>query len=139
MIAEDIGLWQFHLLRSAMALPLLVLRRRGLRAGAPAAALGRVSAGRCGVQAASMLLYFGSLPMMPIAQVGAALFTAPIWVLLFAAALLAAADRAAADAGGGARLRRGAGDAAARFRHLSTVVTLMPVGAGALYGLSNTC
>ena len=38
VIAEDAGLWQFHLLRSAMALPLLGARRLGLRAGAPAAA-----------------------------------------------------------------------------------------------------
>ena len=110
VIAAEGGVWQFHLLRTAMALPLL--------AGAAACSAcrcgrgGRAVAVRCAVQAAAMLLYFGSLPLMPIAQAGAALFTAPIWVLLFSAALLRAADRAAADTGGGGRLRRGAGHAA---------------------------
>jgi drug/metabolite transporter (DMT)-like permease len=135
VIAEDAGLWQFHLLRSAMALPLLVAaagvfglalwpRRRG------------AVAARCGVQAASMLLYFGSLPMMPIAQVGAALFTAPSWVLLFAAAfwgrpigprqMLAVV---LGFAGVLVMLRPDPADL--------SLVTLMPVAAGALYGLSN--
>ena len=31
----------------------------------------------------SMLLYFGVMPMMPIAEAGAGLFTSPIFVLLF--------------------------------------------------------
>ena len=35
----------------------------------------------------SMLLYFGAMPMMPIAEAGAGLFTSPIFVLLFSAIL----------------------------------------------------
>ena len=31
----------------------------------------------------SMLLYFGVMPMMPIAEAGAGLFTSPIFVLIF--------------------------------------------------------
>jgi len=135
VIAEDAGLWQFHLFRSAMALPLL---------GLAALALGmtlrplrvRAVAGRSAVQALSMLLYFGSLPMLPIAQVGAALFTAPIWVQLFSAWLLGrpiGPRRAAAVALGFAGVL-------VMLRpdpHNLSLLTLMPVAAGALYGLSN--
>ena len=59
VIAADISVWQFHALRSAMALPPTALmapaglRLRPLRPG-------RVAV-RSAAQAASMLLYFGSL------------------------------------------------------------------------------
>ena len=83
-----------------------------------------------------MLLYFGSLPMMPIAQVGAALFTAPIWVLLFAAAFFGR------PIGPRQMLAVGLGFLGVLVMlrpdpaNLSPL-TLMPVAAGALYGLSN--
>jgi drug/metabolite transporter (DMT)-like permease len=135
VIAEDAGLWQFHLVRSAMALPLLAGAAALIGLSLRARRWGRV-AGRSGVQAASMLLYFGSLPMMPIAQVGAALFTAPIWVLLFAAGLFGrpiGPRRMLAVALGFlgvlVMLRPDPGNL--------SLVTLMPVAAGALYGLSN--
>ena len=135
VIAEDAGLWQFHLMRSAMALPLLA---------AAALAFGMALrprrfwpvAGRCAVNAVAMLLYFGSLPMMPIAQVGAALFTAPIWVLVFAAAIFGR------PIGPRRMLAVGLGFVGVLVMlrpdpaNLS-LVTLMPVAAGALYGLSN--
>jgi drug/metabolite transporter (DMT)-like permease len=135
VIAEDAGLWQFHLVRSAMALPLLASAAALLGLSLRARRWGPVAA-RSAVQAASMLLYFGSLPMMPIAQVGAALFTAPIWVLLFAAALFRR------PIGPRRLLAVGLGFAGVLVMlrpdpaNLS-LVTLMPVAAGALYGLSN--
>jgi drug/metabolite transporter (DMT)-like permease len=86
LIADGAGLWQFHLLRSAMALPLLAAAAFALRLPVAPVRPGAVAA-RSAVQAAAMLLYFGALAMAPIAQVGAALFTAPLWVLLFAAGL----------------------------------------------------
>ena len=83
-----------------------------------------------------MLLYFGSLPMMPIAQVGAALFTAPIWVLIFAAVLfgrpIGPRRLVAVGLGFAGVLVMLRPDPA----NLS-LVTLMPVAAGALYGLAN--
>ena len=83
-----------------------------------------------------MLLYFGALPMMPIAQVGAALFTAPIWVLIFSAALFGrriglrqALAVALGFVGVLVMLRPDPANLSA--------VTLMPIVGGALYGLSN--
>jgi drug/metabolite transporter (DMT)-like permease len=135
VIAEDAGLWQFHLVRSAMALPLLAVGARALGMALRPRRF-RAVAARSTVNALAMLLYFGSLPMMPIAQVGAALFTAPLWVLLFAAAFFGR------PIGPRRMLAVGLGFLGVLVMlrpdpaNLS-LVTLMPVAAGALYGLSN--
>jgi drug/metabolite transporter (DMT)-like permease len=135
VIAEDAGLWQFQFLRSAMALPLLVAAAWALGMALRPRRLWAVAA-RCAVNAAAMLLYFGSLPMMPIAQVGAALFTAPIWVLIFAAACFGR------PIGPRRMLAVGLGFLGVLIMlrpdpaNLS-LVTLMPVAGGALYGLAN--
>ncbi|MGP3699310.1 DMT family transporter [Rhodobacter sp. NSM] len=81
VIATEAGLWQFHLTRSVMALAILgvaglVLRLR-LRP-----VDGRAVAARSAIHAAAMLIYFGALAFLPVAQVAAGLFTAPIFVLL---------------------------------------------------------
>ena len=135
LISDEAGLWQFHLLRSAMALPLLALAATAFGLSLRPRRVGPVAA-RSAVQTCAMLLYFGALPMMPIAQVGAALFTAPIWVLIFSAALFGrrigprqALAVALGFLGVLAMLRP---DPA----NLSPV-TLMPVAAGAFYGLSH--
>lgn len=80
-VADVTGVWQFHFMRSAMALPLILcvamvwgLRLRPLRPGAVAS--------RSLLVAASMFCYFGALAFVPVAQSAAGLFTAPIWVLL---------------------------------------------------------
>ena len=82
IIAEESGVWQFHALRSliAVAIIALVIKSRGrhLMPKRPLAVALRSSA-----IAASMLLYFGSLALMPIAEAGAGLFTSPIFVLIF--------------------------------------------------------
>lgn len=84
VIAEDGGLWQFHLLRSLMALPILgaaaLLTGWRLRPLRPA----RVAA-RSLFNGGAMFLYFGCLALLPIGQVVAGLFTAPIFVLLISA------------------------------------------------------
>lgn len=135
LIADLAGLWQFHLLRSAMALPLLALGAAFLGLGLRPIRPGAVAL-RSATQTAAMLLYFGALPVMPIAQVGAALFTAPIWVLLFSAAFFgrrigprSALAVALGFAGVLAMLRPDPANLAP--------ATLMPLAAGALYGLSN--
>lgn len=81
LIARDISLWQFQILRAAMGLPVLVLvtwwmgwRLRPLRLWAVLV--------RNGLIAVGMLFYFGALAFMPIAQALAGLFVAPIFVLL---------------------------------------------------------
>lgn len=81
VIAEEAGLWQFHLTRSLMAMalltlaaPLMGLRLRPRRWGAVAA--------RSAIHGLAMLIYFGALAFLPVALVAAGLFTAPIFVLL---------------------------------------------------------
>lgn len=84
LIAETGSLWQFHMIRSVVALSVLVLIARwfgiGLRAKYPV----RV-AGRTFFAAIAMVLYFGCLGVMPVAQAVAGLFTAPIFVVIFSA------------------------------------------------------
>lgn len=80
-IAEDGGLWQFHatrttfagLILAVLALPLgLRLRPRN-----PRAVLARSLIHGC-----AMVIYFGCLAFLSVAEVAAGLFTAPIFVLL---------------------------------------------------------
>lgn len=136
IVAAEAGLWQFHVLRSVIAVAVLLLaalalglRLRPVRAGAVAA--------RSGVFAASMLIYFGCLGFLSVAQVAAGLFTAPIWVLLIGrfvyghrlgpvrilAALAGFAGVVLVLAPGGGAALGWAG--------------ILPVAAGALYALGN--
>ena len=83
-VAKVSGLWQFHFIRSLMAIPMLVVI--GLLSGA--ALLPRrywAVVLRSFLLGSSMLLYFGSIPNMPIALVVAGLFTSPVFVLIFSA------------------------------------------------------
>ncbi len=83
VVAAEGGLWQFHLIRSLMAgavfflvAPLLGLELRPQN--------WRAVAGRSALHGGAMLIYFGCLAFLPVAQVAAGLFTAPIFVLLIA-------------------------------------------------------
>lgn len=87
LIAQEAGLWQFHLFRSLIACAVMLglapvmgwrLRPRRWRAVVLRSALGAVS----------MAVYFGALAVLPIAQVGAGLFMAPIFVMLISVAVL---------------------------------------------------
>lgn len=81
VIARDTGLWQFHAMRAVGASVILGgLSLAGLIRIRPKR-LWAVSL-RGGFTSLSMLLYFGSLAFMPVGQVAAGLFTAPIWVML---------------------------------------------------------
>lgn len=81
VIAETGGLWQFHAIRTLMSIPfMLAMVVLGLGVLRPVrfAAV----AGRGFVIATAMMIYFGCLAFLPIAEVAAGLFSAPIWVLL---------------------------------------------------------
>lgn len=89
LIADHVGLWQFHGIRSLMAAPLIILFC--LATGLPW--LPRTWRGpliRTTFMTLSMLLYFGALPTTSVAQAGAGLFTSPIWVLIISALFLGA-------------------------------------------------
>lgn len=87
LIADHVGLWQFHGIRSLMAAPLIVigcllLNLRWLPISWRGALI------RTTFLTLSMLLYFGALPTASVAQAGAGLFTSPIWVLVISALFL---------------------------------------------------
>lgn len=81
VIAADGGLWQFHATRTAMAGVLLALLAVPLGLRLRPRRFGAVFA-RSAIHGAAMLIYFGALAFLPVAQVAAGLFTAPIFVLL---------------------------------------------------------
>lgn len=135
LAAETGGLWQFHFLRAVAALAILVPLAFVLGTSLLPRAPGRVLL-RSGLNSFSMVIYFGCLGFMPIAQVVAGLFTAPIFVVLFSVLFF--------GEGIGARrlvavglgflgillaLRPETGDL--------SLLSALPVLAGAFYGLGN--
>lgn len=135
-VSNDANVWQFHLLRSAMALVLLAawLSARG--------ALGRLGARRpwavalrSAVMTAAMMLYYAALPVLPIAQVAAGMFTSPLWIIAISALFLGeriGPRRVLAIAAGftGALLIL---QPDAEGLNLAA---LLPLGGGALYGVT---
>lgn len=136
VIAEDAGLWQFHATRSAMALAILAalaapfgLRLRPHR--------WRPVIARSLIHGCAMLIYFGCLAFLPVAEVAAGLFTAPIFVLLisrFAFGHPVGPFRIVAVAIGFLGVIFVLGPAAGEKIGPATV---LPVAAGALYALGN--
>ncbi|PYF11125.1 EamA-like transporter family protein [Rhodobacter viridis] len=135
VIASEIGLWQFHLTRSLMVAVLLLvavplfrldLRPRNFRA----------VAARSAVHGVAMLCYFGSLGFLPVPQVAAGLFTAPIFVLLITRFVYGESIglvRIAAVAMGFGGILLVLGPEAARIGPAAVI----PVLGGALYALGN--
>lgn len=81
VIAQDAGLWQFHATRTAMAFAILAMVALPLGLKLRPKRLRAVVA-RSAIHGAAMVIYFGALAFLPVAQVAAGLFTAPIFVLL---------------------------------------------------------
>ncbi|WP_298261092.1 DMT family transporter [uncultured Litoreibacter sp.] len=81
VIAQDIGLWQFHASRSAMVLtgvlPVALIMGWRLKALS-----WRAVAWRSFCISLAMILYFGAVASLSVAQVAAGLLTSPIFVLL---------------------------------------------------------
>ena len=78
------GLWQFHAIRAAMAVPVLLICAYLFSVSLRPVNLPGVLA-RTVCLACSMLIYFASIPQMPIALVIAGLFTSPVFVLVITA------------------------------------------------------
>ncbi len=125
------GIWQFHLVRALMALPIIAAvavlgdRRLWPRRPGPVAA-------RSLIVSVSMVFYFGSLAFLPVAQVAAGLFTAPIFVLLISVVFL---GERVSWANGLAALGGFAGIMLVLRPETQAVslVTFMPVAAGFFY------
>ncbi|MEJ6397266.1 DMT family transporter [Yoonia sp. 208BN28-4] len=82
LAAETGGLWQFHLLRSAIALVCLAAIAGVMRFSLWPKRPLRVAL-RSVLTAVAFVIYFGCLAVLPIGQVVAGLFTAPIFVVIF--------------------------------------------------------
>ncbi|MEM1234994.1 MAG: hypothetical protein AAGH70_12795, partial [Pseudomonadota bacterium] len=79
-VARHIGIAQFHIVRSAMALCIIVpllIARGGLRPANPWGVLGRSA-----LMTIGMGLYFACVGFLPVAQVLAGVFTAPLWIMV---------------------------------------------------------
>lgn len=86
-VAQEAGLWQFQVFRTLLAVPLLVLVGIALGASFRPKNMGKLLL-RSVVVSAGLLLYFAVLGILPVAQAGAGLFSAPIWVMLLSIAFL---------------------------------------------------
>lgn len=87
LLAKDAGLWQFHLVRGAIVLPTLMAVALFTKRAIWPKSLGAVALRSCLV-ALAMMIYFGCLAFLPVGQVAAGLFTAPIFVLILSVTLL---------------------------------------------------
>jgi drug/metabolite transporter (DMT)-like permease len=136
VIAADAGLWQFHATRTAMALVILGLVAVPLGLRLRPRRFGAVFA-RSAIHGAAMLIYFGALAFLPVAQVAAGLFTAPIFVLLiqrvaYGQPISGAQVLAVAVGFVGVVMVLGP-----EAMSGATLAALLPVIAGALYALGN--
>lgn len=132
-VSQEAGLWQFHLFRTLFAVPMLLLGAHLLRQPLRAANLPRLCL-RSAAVSIGLLIYFAALGTLPVAQAGAGLFSAPIWVLLLSALLfgtrLSGLQLLAILTGFGGALMVLQLDLAAL-----KPAALMPLAAGVFYGL----
>jgi drug/metabolite transporter (DMT)-like permease len=86
LVTDYMGLWQFHALRSAMVIPVVLLfaGATGRMAAVWPGSMRRVTE-RSLLSMTAMVMYFAALPATGIAQAAAGLFTSPIWVVLISA------------------------------------------------------
>lgn len=136
VIAGEAGLWQFHATRAAFAVPMLVAAGYASGTRLWPANLGAVAA-RSAIHGVAMLIYFGALAFLPVAQVAAGLFTAPIFVLIITRIAYHRPIRpiqtlAVAAGFAGAVLVLGPQAFAG-----TSIASLLPVVAGAMYAMGN--
>lgn len=86
-MAQDIGVWQFHGVRSVLVLAVLVPLALWMGWDVKPKRFWAIVV-RSFLTSTAMILYFGSLAALPIAEVAAGLFTSPIWVLILSWVLL---------------------------------------------------
>lgn len=136
LIAVEAGLWQFHLVRSVMALVILAGVSAPLHLRLRPKNVQAVLARSC-IHAVAMMIYFGALAFLPVALVAAGVLTAPIFVILISAMMYGerigvVAILAVMLGFGGAILVLGP-----QSMTTASPYILLPVLAGALYAFSN--
>lgn len=89
LVSSDFSLWQIFVLRSLLAIPLIV---GGLLLTGPPARMIPKSLGwtavRCLLLMGMWLAFYAALPVLSLAVVAAAYYTAPLFITLFSATLL---------------------------------------------------
>ncbi len=83
-VTQEAGLWQFQIVRAMMAVPVLLVVGLATSHSMKPVNFGRLALRSLAVST-GLLIYFASLGILPVAQGGAGLYSAPIWVLLFSA------------------------------------------------------
>ena len=84
LVADQVSVGQFHFSRSLIAMFMVFMLGRVFGLSVIPKYWKPIIV-RTFFMVTSMLLYFGVMPMMPIAEAGAGLFTSPIFVLIFSA------------------------------------------------------
>ena len=132
-VAEEASIWQFQVVRTLIVIPILLTFARVTGQRVRPVSL-RKTALRSFAVSTGLLIYFAALGVLPVAQAGAGLFSAPIWVLLFSALLFAARITLFQV---GAMLTGFAGVLMLLQPDLTalSVLSLMPLVAGIFYGL----
>ena len=80
-VGQEAGLWQFHVFRTLFALPMFLMLALVTRTRLKPLGLKKLI-GRSLVVSTGLLIYFATLGTLPVAQAGAGLFSAPLWVAL---------------------------------------------------------
>ncbi|MGB0506658.1 MAG: DMT family transporter [Pikeienuella sp.] len=132
-VSQEAGLWQFQVFRTLMAVPILLIAARALGQSVWPKNISRLLGRSLGVSI-GLLIYFASLGTLPVAQAGAGLFSAPIWVVILSALLFGSRIRpiqiiplVAGFAGALLLLQP-------NLTNLTTL-SLLPLAAGLFYGL----
>lgn len=86
-VQHTAGLWQFQLIKALMALPLLFGVAQMIGIPCRPIHIGRWASRSLAI-AIGLLIYFTALGIMPVAQAGAGLYSAPIWIMLFSTIFL---------------------------------------------------
>ena len=82
-LTKNVGLWQFHLMRSIIAIPFIILFSMYKDWLIFFPKNFKPVFYRTALLVIAMLIYFGCLAFFPISQVAAGLFTSPIFVIIF--------------------------------------------------------
>ncbi|MDO6728215.1 DMT family transporter [Cognatishimia sp. 1_MG-2023] len=86
-VQQTAGLWQFQLVKASIALPILLAAAYWKNISCRPVHVGRWAI-RSVTIAVSFLIYFATLGFLPVAQAGAGLYSAPIWIMLFSVIFL---------------------------------------------------
>lgn len=132
LLAKEAGLWQFQVFRTLFALPMLWAVAYLLKQPLTVVNLKKLAV-RSVLVASGLLVYFAALGVLSVAQAGAGLFSAPMWVLIFTVVLIK--QRASLTQWGNILLGFIGVLMVLQpdFSHLP-LLTILPLIAGALYG-----